>query len=95
MSWIARLSVTAGAIATSSTARRSWGPGLHHLIDPRTGAPSETGIVQATVWAPTCALAEIAAKRSLLEGELGPQPTVLVTDVGDVRMNLETMEAAA
>ena len=92
---ITRLSVTAGAIATSSTARRSWGPGLHHLIDPRTGAPSETGIVQATVWAPTCALAEIAAKRSLLQGELGPQPTVLVTDDGEVRMNLESMEAAA
>ena len=26
------------------------GPGLHHVIDPRSGAPSATGVDQATVW---------------------------------------------
>jgi thiamine biosynthesis lipoprotein len=93
---IARLSVHEGAIATSSTARRAWGPGLHHLIDPRTGAPADTGIVQATVWAPTCALAEIAAKRALLEGDafLSRGPAVLVTEA-DVLMNLERAEVRA
>ena len=92
---IARLSVAEGAVATSSTMRRAWGPGAHHLIDPRTGAPSDTGIVQASVWAPTCALAEIAAKRVLLKGRLGSEPAVLVTGDGDVLMNVETAEAAA
>ena len=92
---IARLSVTEGAVATSSTMRRAWGPGAHHLIDPRTGAPSDTGIVQASVWAPTCALAEIAAKRVLLEGRLGSDPAVVVTGDGGVLMNVETAEAAA
>ena len=92
---IARLSVTAGAVATSSTLRRAWGEGLHHLIDPRTGAPSDTGVVQATVWAPTCALAEIAAKRALLGGELGADPGVVVGGDGDVVMNLEPVEALA
>ena len=46
--------------ATSSVTRRSWGPHLHHLIDPRTGQPSRTGVVQATAWAPTCREAELS-----------------------------------
>jgi FAD:protein FMN transferase len=93
---IARLSVSGGAVATSSTARRAWGPGLHHLIDPRTGAPADTGVVQATVWAPTCALAEIAAKRALLRGRdaaPGDGPVVLVTGDGHVE-TYTTIEAA-
>jgi FAD:protein FMN transferase len=64
----ARLRLETGALATSSTTRRSWGEGLHHLIDPRTGRPANTGVVQATVWAPTCAEAEVTAKRALLVG---------------------------
>ena len=94
---LARLSMAAGAVATSSTTRRAWGDGRHHLIDPRTGSPSDTGIVQATVWAPTCALAEIAAKRALLTGEDGLRsgPVVLVCADGDVRTNLRVAEASA
>jgi thiamine biosynthesis lipoprotein len=65
---IATLRPDRGALATSSTVRRSWGPGLHHLIDPRTGAPAVTDAVQATVWAPTCTEAEVAAKVALLTG---------------------------
>ena len=65
---LASLRLRGGAIATSSIRRRSWGPGLHHVIDPRTGAPSATGLAQATVWAPTCAEAEIASTVALLEG---------------------------
>ena len=57
-----------GALATSSTAKRTWGPGLHHVIDPRTGAPAVTDAMQVTVWAPTCADAEIAATTALLKG---------------------------
>jgi thiamine biosynthesis lipoprotein len=94
---LARLSMTAGAVATSSTMRRAWGDGLHHLIDPRTGAPSDTGVVQATVWAPTCALAEVAAKRALLTGDsaLDLGPAVLVRSGGDVRTNLGPVVAPA
>lgn len=62
------LRLSHGALATSSTAARTWGPNLHHLIDPRTWRPAATGVVQATAWAPTCAEAEIRAKLALLAG---------------------------
>ncbi len=64
--------VTAGAVATSGIGRRSWtGDGdrpAHHLLDPRTGAPAFTGIVQATALAPTAAQAEVLAKAAVLSG---------------------------
>ena len=66
---IGRIVLRNGAIATSSVTRRSWGPGRHHLIDPATGAPSTGEVIQATVWARTCADAEISSKDALLEGE--------------------------
>ena len=72
--WLGALRLRTGAIATSSTRRRSWGPGLHHVIDPRSGAPSATGVDQATVWAPTCAEAEITSTVALLEGSKEPSP---------------------
>src|SRR4030067_341083 len=63
-----QLSLSHGALATSSITRRAWGPDLHHLIDPSTGAPASNGVLQATVWAPTCAEAELLAKDALLLG---------------------------
>ncbi len=63
-----RFRLVEGALATSSVTRRSWGPGLHHLIDPRTGQPAGTGVVQATCWAPTCREAEILSTWALLAG---------------------------
>lgn len=78
-----RLRVSSGALATSSTSRRSWGPGRHHLIDPRTGRPAATGIVQATAWAPTCADAEVLAKDIVLRGERVPDTPAVVVDDGD------------
>ena len=48
-------------IATSSSLRRRWSAGgstLHHLIDPRTGRPSASDVVQATVIAATGAEAD-------------------------------------
>ena len=65
---VLRLCLTAGALATSSVVRRSWGPNLHHLIDPRTGRPATTEVVQATVWADTCVAAEVRSKEALLAG---------------------------
>lgn len=59
------------AVATSTIMRRRWnldGNPQHHLIDPRTGRPSESGVVSATVLADSVASAEILAKVALLMG---------------------------
>jgi thiamine biosynthesis lipoprotein len=64
--------LTDAAIATSGIGRRSWldaaGRPAHHLLDPSTGLPAFTGIVQATAVAPTAVEAEIRAKAALLSG---------------------------
>jgi thiamine biosynthesis lipoprotein len=64
--------VSRGAVATSGISRRSWidadGRPAHHLLDPRTGAPVFTGIVQATALAPSAAHAEVLAKAAVLSG---------------------------
>ena len=60
-----------GAVATASIAKRSWMERLkpaHHLIDPSTGLPAYTGIVQATALASTALEAEALAKAALLSG---------------------------
>jgi len=61
-----------GAVATSGTTKRSWvdqrGSLAHHLIDPATGTPAFTGVVQATALAPTGVEAEALAKAALLAG---------------------------
>jgi len=84
-----------GALATTSVAQRRWGPGLHHLIDPRIGLPARTPVVQATVWAPTCAEAEIASKRAVLQGVdvLEELMGVLVLASGEIVTNLDGMAA--
>jgi thiamine biosynthesis lipoprotein len=93
---VLRLALTAGALATSSIVRRSWGPDQHHLIDPRTGRPSVTDVVQATVWAPTCVEAEVRTKEALLRGEpaLARLTATLVHRDGTVRTNMGVPAAA-
>ena len=92
---IGRLSVREGGLATSSIRSRSWGPGLHHVIDPRTGTPAETDLLQVTVTAPTCAQAEVAATAALLGGSAAPARTaVVVTDDGRVVVGVPIEEAA-
>jgi thiamine biosynthesis lipoprotein len=83
---ILQLEVEGGALATSSVAGRTWGVGLHHLIDPRTSLPACTDVVQSTVWAPTCAEAEVLAKWALLSGPsvLPMTPAALVLTDGRV-----------
>jgi thiamine biosynthesis lipoprotein len=60
------------AVATSGIGRRSWldeqGRPCHHLLDPASGRPAFTGIVQVTALAPCAALAEMLAKAALLSG---------------------------
>ena len=59
-------------VATSGIGRRSWldarGRPAHHLLDPSTGLPAFTGVVQATAVAPTALEAEVRAKAALLSG---------------------------
>ena len=60
-----------GAVATTSITKRSWMERLkpaHHLLDPATGLPAYTGIVQATALAPTALEAEALVKAALLSG---------------------------
>jgi len=56
------------AAATSGIHGRAWGEGLHHLVDPRTGRPAETDLVEVSVLAASAADAEIHAKTALLLG---------------------------
>lgn len=62
-----------GAICTSTTARRKWevsGNQQHHLIDPRSGSPSQSGVISATIIADSASHAEIISKTALI---LGPE----------------------
>jgi len=88
---MATLRLARGALATSSVAKRSWGTGLHHVIDPRTGAPLRSDTVQATVWAPTCAEAEVLATWALLRGpDAADQLScAMVTSSGDVVVSFD------
>lgn len=58
------------AAATSGTTKRSWGPGLHHLIDPRTSRPAVTDLEEVSVLATSATDAEIYAKVALLLGSV-------------------------
>jgi thiamine biosynthesis lipoprotein len=90
---IQELRLRDGAVATSGIGRRCWiggdGKAAHHILDPRTGEPAYTGIVQATALAPSALLAEVYAKAALLSGpecaaEWLPHGGVLVGDGGEV-----------
>jgi thiamine biosynthesis lipoprotein len=92
---LGRLSVREGGVASSSTRSRSWGAGLHHVIDPTTGSPSATDLVQVTVTAPTCAEAEVLAKAVLLRGSgAAGDAAVTVTTLGRVLVTVPIEEAA-
>ena len=65
------LELSGGGLATSGRDRRAWkraGRELHHLIDPRTGAPAESDILRVTVVAGDAVEAEVAAKDLFLSG---------------------------
>ncbi len=60
-------------IATSSSEKRRWldpnGQKRHHILDPRSGSPSDSDLVQVTLIAPNVLQAEIYAKCMLILGE--------------------------
>jgi FAD:protein FMN transferase len=62
-----------GAICTSTITRRKWqsaGKSRHHLIDPSSGEPAQSGVISATVMAESAVRAEVTAKTALI---LGPE----------------------
>jgi thiamine biosynthesis lipoprotein len=66
------VTVTAGGVATSSTAVRRWtrgGVALHHIIDPATGLPAAGPWRTVTVVAASCLDANIAATAAVVRGE--------------------------
>ena len=61
--------IRSGGLATSSTAVRRWrrdGATMHHIIDPRTGAPVRSSWRTASVAAADCTDANIAATAALV-----------------------------
>lgn len=67
----ARVNLRAGALATSSVLRRRWatedGP-AHHVIDPRTGRPTDGAVVACSVLAGEAWWAEALATALLVDG---------------------------
>jgi FAD:protein FMN transferase len=82
-------------VATSGIGRRSWirddGAPAHHLLDPATGKPAFTGVVQVTALAPSTLEAEVRAKAAVLSGPRAapgwlPHGGVIVFDDGSHRV---------
>jgi len=68
---VALVGVATGGVASSTTLKRRWLVGKswrHHLIDPRTGLPSDSDLTHATVIAGEAWTAEVLAKAVLLNG---------------------------
>ena len=60
-----------GALATSGTRARRWNRGgrlVHHLLDPRTGLPTEGPWRTVSVVAPTCERANAASTSAIVSG---------------------------
>ncbi|MCF6092494.1 FAD:protein FMN transferase [Microaerobacter geothermalis] len=69
---IAVIQISNGGVATSSCLQRQWihqGMKVHHILDPRTGMPADTDIIQATVYASSVTEAEVWAKIFCILGE--------------------------
>ena len=69
------LELSSGALATSGRDRRRWrrnGRELHHLIDPKTGTPSDSDLLRLTVVASDAVEAEVWAKALFLQAKSEP-----------------------
>ena len=91
-------------VATSGTSVHRWQHDTgsrHHLIDPRTGRPAITDVVQATVIAESALAAESLAKAVVISGSEegldlaergGSLAEVLLLDDGEVIVSPRTLE---
>ena len=65
------ISLSTGAMATSSVTARVWqrnGRQMHHIIDPATGEPAAVVWRTVSVTAPTCVAANTASTACLVDG---------------------------
>ncbi|HTW11817.1 MAG TPA: FAD:protein FMN transferase [Solirubrobacteraceae bacterium] len=70
-----RVRIHAGALATSSTTTLRWsqdGRQMHHIIDPRTGAPAQSPWRTVSVTAGTCVDANTASTAAIILGAAAP-----------------------
>lgn len=90
-----RFTLDQGAVATSGIKTRLWRTDdgfAHHLLDPSTGEPAWTGIIQATAIGRTALEAETLAKVAFLSGPDGAkaalreQGGLVVLDDGTVEL---------
>lgn len=84
-----------GAVATSGIKTRVWRTDAgfaHHLLDPSTGEPAWTGVIQASSLGPTALEAETLAKMAFLSGPdaareiLASHGGLIVLDDGTVEL---------
>lgn len=64
-----------GGLATSSTASRAWSNGgqrVHHILDPRTGAPAESCWAAVSVVAASCVDANAASTAAIIRSTRAP-----------------------
>jgi thiamine biosynthesis lipoprotein len=76
------LRITSGGLSTSSTTARRWrrrGGAVHHIVDPRTGAPAVEHWRTVSVAAMTCVDANIASTAAIV---LGPAAPAWLADAG-------------
>ncbi len=69
------VAVRSGGLATSSTTVRRWTAGdaqLHHILDPRTGAPACGPWRTVSVAAASCVDANIASTTAVIRGDAAP-----------------------
>jgi thiamine biosynthesis lipoprotein len=63
--------MTDGAVVTSTRLKRTWshnGQKVHHIVDPMSGRPAQTGVAAVTVVAGDAWWAEVLAKAAFLAG---------------------------
>jgi thiamine biosynthesis lipoprotein len=94
-------------VATSGISVHRWstnGQLRHHLIDPRTGRPAVTDVIQATVVAGTALRAEALAKAAVIAGSVagfalldrsGVRGAVLLTERGETFALPQTLSLLA
>jgi FAD:protein FMN transferase len=94
-------------VATSGTSVHRWRQGetlRHHLIDPRTGAPAVTDVVQATVVCGSAVRAEALAKAAIIAGttdglalleRAGVAGAVILTESGETLALPQTLTLLA
>jgi thiamine biosynthesis lipoprotein len=79
------------ALATSSTVGRTWGPELHHIVNPRTGRPAARIWRTVSVAASSCLQANALSTAAIVRGRgayelLDGMPSRLVTPSLDVQL---------